>query len=224
MDREQKNILAESALSVVDKITVEMMRRFNYAIEKNEIRSYALSGLAHAVENFDNSKKVPFSAFARPRIRGAIYDGLAENSILPRRILRKIEFYKKTEEQLTFYNQIDTPRDKTDSINRLADRLQELATSYVVMTSLNDDVVQNEEELNPEELLEQKHFSILIKSYVDKLPEPHREIIYRYYFKNQSLSDISEDLEHTPSWASRVIQVSLKKLKKIILEAEASPD
>ena len=64
-------------MQLLERIAASMTIRFGGATEPDELRSFALVGLANAIDKYDESRGVPFSAYASQRIRGAVYDGLA---------------------------------------------------------------------------------------------------------------------------------------------------
>ena len=69
-----------------------VMRTSNLAsIERKELISCAWLGLYEAKQRFDPRQGVSFSSYARLRIRGAIFDGLAETSALGKRGVRMVK-------------------------------------------------------------------------------------------------------------------------------------
>ncbi len=60
-------------------------RRLPPFVEREELVAYGHLGLVEAKQRYDPDQGVPFENYARPRIRGAVYDGLRELSNVGRR-------------------------------------------------------------------------------------------------------------------------------------------
>jgi RNA polymerase sigma factor for flagellar operon FliA len=58
----------------------EFRRRPAYGLERADFEQLAFGGLLEAIDRYDPLHGAPFEAYARPRIRGAIADGVARSS------------------------------------------------------------------------------------------------------------------------------------------------
>ncbi len=77
--RRTKDELAREHLPLVERIVSSEMRRFGRNIDRDDVYSHAMEGLAMAIERFDPQRNILFATFASPRIRGAIFDGLSQS-------------------------------------------------------------------------------------------------------------------------------------------------
>jgi len=213
MHESGRDELARKHMKLVNNVVFSMKKRFGFVAETEDIRSFALSGLAIAIDNFDESRGVPFGAYARGRIRGAVYDGLTEASWFPRSFLRKVAFYKKADQIMSYASQDPAPTDKVEATHRLADRLQEIAAMYIT-TGIGEEE-ENHMATPPvaEEQIEHIKYSEEVKKQIEKLPEKKRRLIKMYFYEDVTLSDIAIELGHSKSWASRVMQSTLKQLR-----------
>lgn len=71
--------------------TLQQFHPVDMAIEAQDILQDARVGLVQAAAKFDGRRSVPFGAFARRRIDGAIRDGLRRNDHLTRDARRKLK-------------------------------------------------------------------------------------------------------------------------------------
>ena len=215
MDLEQRNKFAKAHMDIVDKIVGSMIRRLGSRVEKNDIRSSALGGFALAIDRFDPNLGIPFAAFAIPRIRGAIYDDLIKSSWLPRRLIREISFYKKADELLRYSAPFEPPADVVESAHQMADRLKELATTWITVCAVPDDkiIIDDDECRNSEYILARKQYLLRALHHIENMPKKHRILIKKYFFEGKTLEDIGQGMGHTKSWASRIITSSLKIIR-----------
>jgi hypothetical protein len=57
----------------------------------DDLRAFGREGLLDAARTFEESRGVPFGAWAAIRIRGAILDGPSQWGSIPRRLLRELK-------------------------------------------------------------------------------------------------------------------------------------
>jgi RNA polymerase sigma factor FliA len=211
VDRER---LAKEHLVLVERIVYAMRRRFGPAADVDEMRSFALYGLASAIDNYDEARGVAFSTYAGIRIRGAVYDGLVDASWFPRRLLRQIAFYRKADEALAAASDDPPPVDAVETAHRLADRLKELATAYVTSTAApsEDERLSTHPEVEGE--IDQRRYSFAVHACLGMLTTTQQSLLRRYYFDEQPLQEIAADLGYTKSWASRALRSALGDLRK----------
>jgi RNA polymerase sigma factor for flagellar operon FliA len=215
MDQAQRDALAREHLPLVDGIVATMAIRFSGLVEPEDLRSYAMEGLADAIDRFDESRGVPFGGYAARRIRGAVYDGLAQASWLPRRLVRKIAFYRRADEMLSHASESPPPRDVIETTHRLADRLGEMAAAYVTTydAAAGAQAAASEPQPDAESLLARKRHSEQVRAMIATLPESQQTLIDLYFYEDCRLAEIAERLGHHKSWASRVLVSALGRLK-----------
>lgn len=215
MDQARRDELARENLPLVESIVTAMTIRFSGLVEPDDIRSYAMEGLADAIDRFDESRGVPFGGYAARRIRGAVYDGLAQASWLPRRLLRKVAFYRRADEMLSYAAETPPPRDTLETAHRLADRLGEMAAAYVTTYDADAGARAAAAEPQPdaESLLASKRHSEHVRAVIGTLPDNQQTLIELYFYEDCKLTEIAERMGHHKSWASRVLVSALGRLK-----------
>jgi RNA polymerase sigma factor for flagellar operon FliA len=215
MDRSARDELAREHLPLVEKIVASMTLRFGGQVEPEDLRSYAMEGLADAIDRYDESRGVPFAAYAGRRIRGAVYDGLAQASWLPRRLMRKVSFYRRADELLQSAADAPPPLDTTETAHRLADRLGEMAAAYITTydASASAQAAAAEPAPDAESLLSDKQYSEQLRAYIGTLPESQQTLLELYFYEDYPLSEIAEQMGHHKSWASRMLVSALGRLR-----------
>ena len=214
MDQADKNELVQKHMPLVNRVTRAMYARFSAKVEMDEIKSFALIGLASAIEQFNPDKKVPFSAYATIRMKGTIYDEIAKYSYLPRRMVRKIGFYKKADEMMRYASEDPPPKDVVETAHRICDRLKDLACAYVVSHGRGEDPIQPSTPAEAEYLIDRKKYYRRLDAYLDNLPQKNQTLLKMYFFEGISLQKIADEMGRSKSWASRVLRSSLHQLKE----------
>ncbi len=224
MEAAAREKLARESMEAIERLVAAERKKIGLSkrVEIDELRSFAMEGLAAAIERYDPGRQVPFMAFARSRIQGAIYDGLSQTGWLPRRLHRRIAFYRKSEEMLRSYSTTPPPQDEVENVHRLADTLKELSTAYVTTYVAES---ENEPASSPAEadvVIDRKRFSARLKHCINELPEKQRQIVRGYYFEDLNLAQVAERMGISISWASRRLSSALKSLRRSFGEEELS--
>jgi DNA-directed RNA polymerase specialized sigma subunit len=125
--------LVEKHLGLVDLVVAAEKRKLGIRDDAllEDLRSSAMVGLMAAVEKFDPSREWSFKAYAELRMKYAIYDGMADFGWFPRRLQRKIAFFRRASEMTYYQSGMPKPADSTEAVHRLSNQLKELATAYV---------------------------------------------------------------------------------------------
>ena len=77
-----RNARVEQHLSIVDPVARHYAA--NSGQDQEDLRQVGLLGLLRAAERFEPNRSVPFAAFAKPHIRGAILHYLRDGAALVR--------------------------------------------------------------------------------------------------------------------------------------------
>jgi RNA polymerase sigma factor for flagellar operon FliA len=219
MDSADREMLAREHMELLDKLTNMMRRRFGAFVETEDLRSFAMMGLASAIDRYNPETGVPFSAYATPRIKGAIYDGLVKSSWFPRRLLRKISVYRKSDELMYHANEDPPPNDVVEATHRMADRLKDVAAVYVTTYAAQYDEEQDASPAQAEFDVDRKKYYAMVGAYLETLPTKQRTLLRMYFFEDAQLMDIASHLGHSKSWASRVLRSALANLREKFDEA-----
>ena len=189
----------------------------------DELRSYALEGLASALERFDSSRNIPFRYFATPRVRGAIYDGLGQSGWLPRRLHRKIKYYQSLKWISRSYEEDPPPGDTQETVYRLASTLKDLATAYVTTYAAETSELGEFSHTAPEahRHLERQQVRKILLAHLSTLSPRQYRIVFDYYFRELTLPEIAKQVGISKGWASKLLRSALSSLRDSLEETGA---
>lgn len=86
---DESNSLVLAHLGLVRALASRLVHRVPSHIELNELISVGMMGLVEAARRFEPSRGVPFDAFARRRIHGAMVDALRQLDMTPRSVRKQ---------------------------------------------------------------------------------------------------------------------------------------
>ena len=179
-------------------LQVEMVRRIAYAMARHlpshvdidELVGLGNLGLVEARVRFDESRGVPFPAFAAQRIRGAMLDGLRQVDPLTRderaRVRREEEVSPVTLVEFT------------------------AAHDYPTGDVAADELIADHETMS------------LVRGAMETLSARERYVAMRYFFDEQPLKSVGEELGVTESRVCQIVGEAVAHLRKA-LGVEAAP-
>lgn len=212
---------------VVRKIDVKDNR-----LDYDDLVSIGTMGLMDAINRFDESKNVPFEAYAALRIRGTVMDELRKTGDVSRNRIAKLNEYNSMKEKLE-RELLRTPTEaeiceglgidekQLNKLHETVHHLSGISLEAMIMSENTEgieliDMIENEDVITPEEeLLNKEMKNILVKS-IDQLKERERIILNLYYVEGLSLTEIAYILEISVPRVSQIHGKILLKLKDII--------
>lgn len=222
---QQRQRLVEEHHELAMLITRCMFRTIGGSIHLDDLIGAAEEGLVEAALRFDPSRGVPFEAFARIRIRGAIVDAVRAHRWVPTSICRKANILDQARRQASqragrapTVQEVSAELDMTtQQYHRLVDQAQ-----FAQVLSLDAPVNDNREPLshtvagqsNPAEPMEKFEVRQAVRQAVDDLPIRQRQVITAYYFEGRKLRDIGTDLGVSESRVCQLCKQALKTLEK----------
>ncbi|MFO8073225.1 MAG: sigma-70 family RNA polymerase sigma factor [Polyangia bacterium] len=217
MERADRDKLTVEHIDLADKIAAGMIRRFGAVIDPEEIRSMAMEGLVQAVDRYDHSRGSSFGAYATARIRGAIYDGMVDASWFPRRMIRKIAYYRRADEMMSQASKAPPPLDTVETAHRLAGNLRELAAAYVTTWAAEQETSREEEveeEEDAELWLSRQEYRERVLQEVGTLPDKQRQVVELYFWKDLDMPEIARLIDRHKSSVHRILNDGLRRLRK----------
>ncbi len=201
--------------------------------------SQGILGLIEAVDRYDASHGTQFSTYAILRIRGKVIDQLRSHDWLSRGARQRARqlqgaidsFWEKhqrspTDEELAATLQWDEEglrRAFMDSSHILLS-LDTIVTSEGEETISFHEIVADEEQENPDALVENEELKQILMQIIHSLPEREQLVLSLYYYEHLTFKEIGMVLDVSES---RVCQLHAKailslrsKLKRAILKAD----
>ena len=167
-------------------------------------------GLTEAAQAFSPSHGVKFSTFAFFRIRGAIFDGIAEVSWMSRAEYRR--HHQHLQEQSVGRSDPQDPEGRWESGPAEVVPLTEQQMAELVGQPSQVGVQASRQETND-----------LLLAAVSNLPPREQQLITMIYFEGHSLQNSAARLGISKSWASRVHAKIIQKLGRLMSSSSLAP-
>jgi RNA polymerase sigma factor for flagellar operon FliA len=217
LDRQQ---LINDAQGMVYSIASRVHRSIPIRVDFDDLVAYGEVGLAEAARDFDPLRGAQFTTFAYYRIRGAMYDGLAEMTWMSRARFRRIRYQQMANEILIQESNTSSPANsslgKTHDLmveaQWLGDVSEKLAVAFM---STNQGELQaklvDHRSPSPTQLAQQEIGERLVQA-VNELPAQQERLIRFIYFEGNTLQQAADRLGMSKSWASRLHSKTLEEL------------
>lgn len=199
----------------VHSIAFDLAKKLKIRVEPDDLVAYGFQGLLEAHERFDPTAGNRFSSYAYYRVRGAILDGCRKEGWQTRSRARTEERTNELMESTHAVQQNVAPaRSFSESSSRVTDMVSD-ATTVLLLDRMED--IDHEVMLSPasqEGKLEEKDTQRLLKEGIRLLTEQEREVVMRFYFKDERMQDIGEDFGHSRSWVSRIHTRAIERIRR----------
>jgi RNA polymerase sigma factor for flagellar operon FliA len=229
-DAEGIEVLSSSLQPVEDAAVTENLPLVRYiaariastipaSVELDDLIQTGTLGLIDAVRRYDPSKGIPFPAYARYRIRGAILDAL-----------RAADW--ATRNQRSQRKAIANAASADGSVEAEPVQFRFFSLGPVVSLSSrresNEDIpapdVPCGENLHPDRLFEANEAKELVSRALNVLPDRYRKVVVMYYSGDWSMRDIGRSLGVNESRVSQIHKAALGKMKRALASETATPE
>jgi RNA polymerase sigma factor for flagellar operon FliA len=166
-------------------------------VEMEDLVGYGAKGLVEAAARFDGGRGIPFVAFARHRIRGAILDGIRTEHWLGRRAYERLQ---------------SDPTAGHVQFVELGERAE-----------APEGARWNGRHMAQLPCAEDDSLEVLVTAALDRLPERERRLIELCYFEGKTLEQAAAMMGFRRSWASRLVARALVALRTPVEKAGPLP-
>lgn len=200
--------------------------------DHDDLVSVGVIGLMDAIDKFDQSKNVPFEAYATLRIKGSVIDELRKTGRVSRDKIDKLNQYYYTKEKLE--NKLMRTPDELEICNELGINDKQLSKIHetvhylgnyslesTLFTSDGDDftlldVIKDDTLVTPlDKMVDEENRDNLIKA-IESLQEREQTILNLYYVDELSLKEIGYILNVSIPRVSQIHGKILLKLRAFI--------
>ncbi len=200
--------LVRQAMDLLETVARDLHLRIGRRVELDELRGYAHEAIVHTLAAFDESRGVPFRAFARWRVRGAMIDGLRRDSGLPRPMARHLRTAKAGDLYVE-----PSSRDQPSGESALDEALTKVA---VARAALADACAASMGACDgstyaPEELIARKQVRAALERALADLGT-EGVLLRRHYFMDEELQQAAATIGYSKSWGSRLHDRGIKSL------------
>lgn len=206
-------------------IVREMSATLPAHVDRECLTSAALVALVYSAIRFEPERGVPFAAYARPRIRGAVFDELrsmdwASRALRP--LARRVEQFRN--EMIGRLGRWPTAQEVAEGVGISVDQVEQLdvdlrhasVLSVQAFEGAAFDAVMPRNDRTPEvEILEREQIAELHKA-IDKLPPRLRHVVRGSFLQGRLLADIARDLGVTESRISQMRSEGVELLRRLL--------
>ena len=222
----QRDELVLKHAEMVRRIALHLADRLDGACDADDLIQSGLVGLLEAVDRYDSIEGIPFEAYAYPRIRGAMLDGLRRNDWCPRNARKQGRLIQaaRTELQQIFGREPLAAELAEYCDMTLEEYYRAEQTLKTAGMSSLESVLENGEGLLPVDfdrasapVFEQSSKRALVEA-LKKLPEREQIIMSLYYDEEMNQKEIAMALDLTEARISQLRSKAIKTLRKALSE------
>jgi RNA polymerase sigma factor for flagellar operon FliA len=186
-----------------------LARRAGPAAEVDELVGWGSEGLVEAAHSFDPARGVPFAAYARARVRGAMLDGMRAMSPLPLAVHRARAESDPDDGPGGAEAKLVARFAWARADGLLCETAE--AADGPVATACADQ--------GPEALAARRQLRRIVASAVAELPPAEAELVRLHVLGDESLAHVAESLGVGEDRASRLYRRALQRLRGRLREA-----
>jgi RNA polymerase sigma factor for flagellar operon FliA len=189
----------EGQLVWVKAAARKLARRAGPAAEWDELYGWGAEGLVEAARSFDPERGVPFAAYARQRVRGAMLDGMRAMSPLPLAVHRELD-----------------GTDEGDAHERLCARFASARAEGLlceVAEETDGPIAAASAELGPEVVAARRQLKRHIARALKALPDAEAEIVRRHALEEEPIERVANGLGIGSERARQLYQRALGRLR-----------
>jgi RNA polymerase sigma factor FliA len=201
---------------LVKMLAVRIHRRFHQMYDLDDLIAFGQVGLVEAANRFNPQLGNQFSTFAYYRIRGAIYEGIAQMSGTSRGSFRSSRFSQRASELL---EGIPDPPDDSGlrgDVQWFASVSQRMFVASLLCEPGDDDdpmaSLADPGTVAPDAEAEARELCGLLRNAVAELPEQSRTLVEAIYFEGVTLEEAAGRIGVSKSWGSRLHGKILEQL------------
>jgi len=218
-----RDALTLAHTDLVRRVAHRIGRRLPPHVDRTDLVSVGMMGLLDAAARYRPSTGVPFEAFARPRVHGAIMDALRQMDWVPRSI-RALE--RKAVAAASILRQ---QFGREPSQDEIADRLGVKAETPAVGSALHEAMPGEpmQEALgtlehcadpsdSAEAQLLREDLAAHIRRGMQRLPDRERRVLDGYYQHEHTMAEIGADIGVCESRVSQLRSAAIAELRRTL--------
>jgi RNA polymerase sigma factor for flagellar operon FliA len=218
MEANEREALIRAHTGLARSLALRLAGRVPASVDLDDLVGAGLLGLIDAVDRFDPSRTIPFEAYARTRIQGAILDALRAEDHLSRGDRRRGREADCAEDRLRMKLGRELNVDEAHRVRRGVPRTLAHSQAFVPVEDVDDGLLGAEEDAFTCVAAAQEHRRL--RAAVARLPERERTILSLYYEQELTYREIGDVLGVTESRICQILRGLLRKLRDELQEAD----
>ena len=208
-DEEMRSLLVERYSSLVRGYAIDILHKLPAGTDLDDLVSDGMFGLLRAIDGFEPERGYKFETYAKPVVRGAIFNGLRRMDWLPERTRVKARALQKAIDKISSINgrqptENELAKELQITSNEVFDLIANLGCVYLMsldqpLTQSDEsgasmiDVVENDSNnpLREVEFAEQRQ---RLRQAIECLNEREQYLIKMHYFEGVTFEKISRTL------------------------------
>lgn len=216
--------LVEAHMGLVKRLAWMLHGRVGRFVEIEDVMQAGYIGLVEASQRYTPQEEVPFSAYAAPRIRGAILDSLRRNSNLSRRTVAMRQAVRRTQDKLAHkLGRAPEPAEIAQALKLSLSELQEWESRFAVNELQSLDEVYTDHSLvfrddahDAERSIEITELKSLLREAIEELPERQALVLQLCYVEEFNIYEMAATLDVTPGRVSQIKKSALIRLRDLM--------
>ena len=232
-DPSERDRLVVAHIGLVKAMAQRLARRLPPQVDVSDLVSIGVLGLIEAAGRYQASTGVPFDAFARRRVQGAMLDELRGLDTAPRSLRKMRRHVDSTITQLRTTlghepseAEIATALDMTEAqygevfeqlrMLELAQvrQLEEFGSDHAPLLEVCVDPGEG-----PELKLQRRELKRLLAGAIAELPERERQVIALYYEEELTMAEIGQVLGVCESRVSQLRSLAISRLRSALKDS-----
>jgi RNA polymerase sigma factor for flagellar operon FliA len=216
--------LVREHLPLVQYAVAELAHRIPSHVNRSDLVSAGMLGLAQAARTFDASRGIAFDRFASTRIRGALLDELRGRDWATRSVRSRARSVQSATDELTCrLGRFPTQQEVAAELGIDSAEMQRLVEDVHRGTVLNYEslAVDGDAEsfvdggiASPEDTILERERRAYLRDAVAALPERLRRVVVANFFEERSMQQIAAELGVSESRVSQLRSEALALLRE----------
>lgn len=202
-------------MGLVVDVVEPLHRRSSSNVSFEDLRSYGVLGLLEAYRRFESDREASFASFAYLRVRGAVLDGLRNQTWSKRHWQLDVEI--RAEDSDPAAERTAPPEVPFSTETAVASDDDTSGSLTMLLTDRLDlDALADTDSDAPSKAVERHQQWQYVERAIDELPERQREVLDQYYRRDRSMSEIARDFDCSKSWICRLHRRGLDHVRKTL--------